>query len=67
MGGEVQIRSKQVCERGLRGGEIEDNASCRDVVLTTTRGAADGIDTAADCAVYSEGRSEFRASVMDPW
>jgi hypothetical protein len=23
MGEEVQIRSKQVCERGLRGGEIE--------------------------------------------
>ena len=64
--GEYQIRSKQDWERGLRGREIEGKWSCRAVVLIATRRAADGIDTAADCAVYSEGRSEFRASVMDP-
>ena len=48
MEGEFQIRSRQDWERGLRGGEIEGNTRCRTGVLIATKGATEGIDTAAD-------------------
>jgi hypothetical protein len=67
MEGEFQIRSRQDWERGLRGGEIEGNASCRAGALMATKGAPEGIDAIPDCAVTSDGRSGFRVSVIDPW
>ena len=48
MGGEIQIRSKQDCERGLRGGEIEGNTRCRTGALIATKGATEGIETTPD-------------------
>jgi hypothetical protein len=46
--GEIQIRSKQDWERGLRGGEIEGNTHCRTGVLIATKGSTEGIDTMPD-------------------
>jgi hypothetical protein len=46
MEGEFQIRSRQDCKRGLRGGETDGNALCR-IGVIATRGAADGTDIAA--------------------
>jgi hypothetical protein len=65
--GEIQIRSKQDWERGLRGGEIENIMRCSVGALIATRGATEGIEMAPDWAVYSDGRSELRVSVIDPW
>lgn len=67
MDGELQIKSRQDCESGLRGGEIEGNARCGTWVLIATNGAPEGTCSAADWAVYSEGRSVLRVSVIDPW
>jgi len=65
--GQIQIRSKQDWERGLRGGEIESNVRCRTGEPIATRGATEGIEIAPDWAVYSDGRTGFRVSVIDPW
>jgi hypothetical protein len=46
--GEIQIRSKQDWERGLRGGEIDGNTRCRPGVLIATKGVTEGIDTIPD-------------------
>jgi hypothetical protein len=67
LGKEVQIRSRQDWERGLRGGEIEGNTRGRAGARRASRGAAEGMETAADWVVYSEGRSVLLVSVMDPW
>ena len=64
--GAYQIRSRQVWERGLKGGETEGNADCRTGAPIVTKGAAEGTEPAADCAVYSDGRLEFRVSLIDP-
>lgn len=64
---EVQIRSRQDWERGLKGGEVDANTHCPDGLLIATSGAAEGIDTTADCPVYSDGRLAFRTSVMELW
>jgi hypothetical protein len=67
MEGESQIRSRQDCERGLRGGEIVGNKRCGAGVVIATKGEAEGTDTTADWAVYSVGRSVFRISATEPW
>ena len=64
--GGFQIRSRQDWDRGLRG-EIDGNRRCRIGMLMATKGAAEGMETAADSAVYSDGRSELRDSLIDPW
>jgi hypothetical protein len=45
---ETQIRSRQDCERGLKGGETDGNTRWLTAVLIASRGGAEGIDTAAD-------------------
>ena len=67
MVGEFQIRSRQDCERGLRGGEIDGNICRRTGALVATRGAAEECETSPNSAAYSEECPAFCASVMDPW
>jgi hypothetical protein len=66
MGGNSQIKSRQDWERGLRG-DIDGNWRCRRGMLMATKGAAEGMETAADSAVHSDRRSELRDSLIDPW
>jgi hypothetical protein len=47
MDGEIQIRSRQDWERGLRG-EIDGNSRCSTGILITTKGADEGMETAPD-------------------
>ena len=61
------MRSKQVCERGLRGGETDGNTSGRTGVLMATRGATEGIAAIPACAAKSGAWSKFRVSVIEPW
>jgi hypothetical protein len=53
MDGEIQIKSRQDWERGLRG-EIDGNRRCLTGMLIATKGAADGMEAAADWAVDSD-------------
>jgi len=47
MDGEIQIRSRQDWERGLRG-EIDGIRCCGTGMLIATKGAAEGLETAPD-------------------
>jgi hypothetical protein len=47
MDGEIQIRSRQDWERGLRG-RINGNRCCRIGMSIATKGAAEGMETAPD-------------------
>ena len=47
MDGEVQIRSRQVWDRGLRG-EIDGKRRWGTEILITTKGADEGMETAPD-------------------
>ena len=47
MDGEVQIRSRQDWERGLRG-EIDGNRRCGAEILIATKGAEEGMETAPE-------------------
>jgi hypothetical protein len=48
MEGEFQIRSRQDCERVLRGGEIVGNTRCGAGVAIATKGKTEGIDVIPD-------------------
>ncbi len=67
MKGEFQISRRQVCERGLRGGEIDGNIYCRTGALGGIGGGAEGCAISPNCAVYPDESPAFCVSAADPW
>ncbi len=63
---EVQIRSRQDCERGLRGGEICGNPRRRIGALTLTNGRFEGIDAIPEWVAILEEWLELGVSVIEP-
>jgi len=67
LAGEVQIKSRQVWESGLRWGEIGGKTCWQATAAMATKGRFEGICAMPTWKVAHEGPPEFRASAIEPW